>query len=102
MGATTSQSDFCSLIIAGFTLHGSYLNIWGNADGLVGEVCMQLYADTVIAGACRSCTDANRLVATNVYFDLDLVHGPLQTLNFTDIADGVLRFRWTCALWTYT
>lgn len=99
MGATTTRSDFFSLNIEGFTLHGSYLNIWGNADGLVGEVSLRLYADKLIAGACRSCTDANRLVAKNVYFDLNLGHGRLQPLNFSVMADGELRFRLPGVTW---
>ncbi|HTN30185.1 MAG TPA: hypothetical protein VL178_05050 [Pseudomonas sp.] len=98
-GVTTTRSDFFSLHLEGFTLHGSYLNIWGNADGLVGEVSMQLYADKLIAGACRTCTDANRLVAKNVYFDLNLGHGRLQPLNFSVLADGELRFRLPGVTW---
>lgn len=98
-GATTTRSDFFSLNIEGFTLHGSYLNIWGNADGMVGEVSMQLYADKLIAGACRNCTDANRLVAKNVYLDLNLGHGRLQPLNFSVMHDGELRFRLPGVTW---
>lgn len=98
-GATTTRSDFFSLNIEGFTLHGSYLNIWGNADGLVGEISMQLYADKLIAGACRDCSDANRLVAKNLYLDLNLGHGRLQPLNFSVLGDGELRFRLPGVTW---
>lgn len=98
-GATTTRSDFFSLNIEGFTLHGSYLNIWGNANGMVGEISLQLYANKVIAGACRTCTDANRLVAKNVYFDINLGHGKYQPLNFSVLADGELRFRLPAVTW---
>ena len=98
-GATTTRSDFFSLNIEGFSLHGSYLNIWGNADGMVGELSMQLYADKLIAGACRSCTDVNRLVAKNVYLDLNLGHGTYQPLNFSVLGDGELRFRLPSVNW---
>lgn len=98
-GATTTRSDYFSLNLEGFTLHGSYLKIWGNQRGLAGEVSLQMYADKLIAGACRTCTDANRLVAKNVYFDLNIGHGALQPLNFSVFADGELRFQLPAVTW---
>lgn len=98
-GGTSTRNDFFTLNIEGFTLHGSYLNIWGNADGMVGEVSMQLYADKLIAGACRNCTDANRLVAKNVYLDLNLGHGRYQPLSFSVLGDGELQFRLPGVTW---
>lgn len=96
---TVRDNEFFSLNIEGFTLHGSYLNIWGNQDGLVGEVSLQLYADKLILGACRTCTDANRFVAKNIYFDLNLGHGRYQPLNFSVLGDGELRFRLPGVTW---
>lgn len=98
-GATTTRSDYFGLDIEGFTLHGSYLNIWGDAEGLAGEISLQLYADKVIASACRNCTDLNRLVAKNVYFDINIGHGKLQPLHFSVFSDGELRFKLPAVTW---
>lgn len=98
-GATTTRADFFSLNIEGFTLHGSYVNLWGNAAGMLGELSMQLYADKLILGACRTCTDANRFIAKNVYLDLNLGHGTLQPLSFSMLSDGELRFRLPGVTW---
>jgi hypothetical protein len=98
-GATTTRSDYFALDIEGFTLHGSYLNIWGDAEGLAGEISLQLHADKVIASACRNCTDLNRLVAKNVYLDINIGHGKLQPLHFSVFSDGELRFKLPAVTW---
>jgi len=98
-GATTTRSDFFSLNLEGFTLNGAYLNLWGDNLGLEGEASLQMYADKLIIGGCRSCTDASRAVAKNLYFDLNLGHAGLQPLNLTVQADGELRLFLPSVTW---
>lgn len=90
-GATTTRSDFFSIHLEGFTLNGAYLNLWGDSQGMEGEASLQMYADKLVIGACRSCTDANRVVAKNLYFDINLGQASLQPLNLSVLADGELR-----------
>lgn len=89
-GATSSRSDFFSIHLEGFTLNGAYLNLWGDSVGVQGEASLQMYADKLVIGACRSCTDSHRAVAKNLYFDLNLGQASLQPLNLSVQADGEL------------
>lgn len=90
-GATTTRRDFFSINLEGFTLNGAYLNLWGDSAGLQGEASLQAYADKLVIGGCRNCTDGNRAVAKNLYFDINLGHASLQPLSFSVLADGELR-----------
>lgn len=89
-GATTSRTDFLSINLEGFTLNGAYLNLWGDSAGLQGEASLQMYADKLVIGVCRNCTDANRAVAKNLYFDINLGQASLQPLNLSVLAEGDL------------
>src|SRR5690606_35612092 len=98
-GATTTRSDYFGLDIEGFTLHGSYLNIWCDAVGLAREISLQLYAYTIIACSFRNCTDLNRLVAKNVSFEINIAHVTLQPLPFSVFSDSELRFKLPAVTW---
>ncbi|MGQ7959232.1 hypothetical protein ACUTAF_16225 [Pseudomonas sp. SP16.1] len=98
-GATTTRSDFFSINLEGFTLNGAYLSIWGDSGGLQGEASLQMYADKLVIGGCRDCTDARRAVAKNLYFDINLGHAGLQPLNLAVQADGELRLFLPAVTW---
>ncbi|HLA30507.1 MAG TPA: hypothetical protein VJ047_05710 [Pseudomonas sp.] len=98
-GATTTRSDFFSINLEGFTLNGAYLNLWGDSTGLQGEASLQMYADKLIIGGCRVCTDANRAVAKNLYFDINLGQASLQPLNLSVLAGGELRLSLPSVTW---
>ncbi len=98
-GATTTRSDFFSINLEGFTLNGAYLNLWGDSTGLQGEASLQMYADKLVIGTCRNCTDANRVVAKNLYFDINLGQASLQPLNFSVLSDGELRLSLPSVTW---
>lgn len=98
-GATTTRSDFFSIHLEGFTLNGAYLNLWGDSTGLQGEASLQLYADKLVIGTCRNCTDANRAVAKNLYFDINLGQASLQPLNLSVLGGGELRLSLPSVTW---
>lgn len=98
-GATTTRRDFFSINLEGFTLHGAYLNLWGDQNGLQAETSLQIYADKLVLGGCRNCTDANRMVAKNLYFDINLGHGKLQPLNLSVQSNGELRLSLPAVTW---
>lgn len=98
-GATTTRSDFFSINLEGFTLNGAYLNLWGDSSGLQGEASLQMYADKLVIGACRTCTDANRAVAKNLYFDINLGQASLQPLTLSVLADGELSLFLPSVTW---
>ncbi|SDL41282.1 hypothetical protein SAMN05216186_12054 [Pseudomonas indica] len=98
-GATSTRTDFFSINLEGFSLHGAYLNLWGDSSGLVGETSLQMYADKLIIGGCRNCSDANRAVAKNLYFDINLGHGTLQPLSLGVLSDGELRLSLPGVTW---
>ncbi|MGP0172428.1 hypothetical protein ACSVIJ_11125 [Pseudomonas sp. NCHU5208] len=98
-GATTRRQDFFSINLEGFTLHGAYLNLWGDNNGLQGEASLQMYADKLVLGGCRNCTDANRMVAKNLYFDINLGHGKYQPLSLAVQSNGELRLTLPAVTW---
>ena len=98
-GATTIRNDFFSVNLEGFTLNGAYLNLWGDSAGLQGEASLQMYADKLIIGGCRVCTDASRAVAKNLYFDINLGQASLQPLNISVLAGGGLRLSLPGVTW---
>ncbi|HZX50573.1 MAG TPA: hypothetical protein VFE95_00885 [Pseudomonas sp.] len=99
-GATTTRSDFFSINLEGFTLNGAYLHLWGDSAGLQGEASLQMYADKLVIGGCRNCTDANRAVAKNLYFDINLGQASLQPLSFSVLSDGELRLSLPSVTWS--
>lgn len=99
-GATTTRSDFFSINLEGFTLNGAYLNLWGDSRGLQGEASLQMYADKLVIGGCRVCTDANRAVAKNLYFDINLGQASLQPLTLSVLAGGELRLSLPSVTWS--
>lgn len=89
-GASTTRSDFFNLYVHGLRLHGAYLNLWGGAAGLEGEVSLQAYADRIALDGCEpgKCFEANRAIAKNVYFDINLGNATYQPLSFKIDANG--------------
>lgn len=100
-GATTNRVDFFNLYVHGLTLHGSYLNVWGGADGLQAEASLQLYINRIALDGCRPgfCTEANRLIAKNVYFDINLGHATYQPLNFKMDERGEVNLSLPAVTW---
>jgi hypothetical protein len=98
-GATTTRTDFFALEFEGFTLHNSYLNMWGANGKLNLETSLQLYADRLVLSACRTCTDTSRLVASNVYLDVNLGHGRLQPLQLGSLANGEIELTLPSVTW---
>lgn len=92
-GATTTRTDYFSIDIENLSLNNSFLNIWGDNGKLSFETSLKLYADRLVLGACRTCTDANRLVASNVYMDINLGHGTYQPMTLGSLANGELELR---------
>jgi hypothetical protein len=90
VGATTNRTDHFNLYVDGLTLHGAYLNIWGDANGFEGEASLQVYANRLALDACNpgACNDSNRAIAKNVYFDLNLGNATYQPLSFKVDGDG--------------
>lgn len=89
-GATTQRQDFFSIALENFTLNGSYLNLWGDSVGLKASMSLQMYADKLIISGCESCSDSDRVVAKNVYFDLNLGDANYQPATLTVASNGDL------------
>jgi len=89
-GATTQRQDFFSIALENFTLNGSYLNLWGDAAGLKASMSLQMYADKLIISGCETCSDSDRVVAKNVYFDLNLGDANYQPATLTVASNGDL------------
>lgn len=84
-GTTTNRIDFFNLYVRGLTLHGSYLNVWGDGTtGLQAEASLQFYINKVAVDGCMpgNCSESNRLVAQNIYFDINMGQATYQPLNF--------------------
>jgi hypothetical protein len=97
--ATTTRTDFFALDLEGLSLHNSYLNMWGNNGNLNLETSLQVYADRLVLTACRTCTDINSLVASNVYLDVNLGHGRLQPLQLGSLANGEIELTLPAVTW---
>lgn len=89
-GATTTRTDYFSIALENFTLNGSYLNLWGDAAGLKASMSLQMYADKLIIAGCENCSDANKVVAKNVYFDLNLGDANYQPATLSVASNGDL------------
>jgi hypothetical protein len=89
-GATTTRTDFFSIALENFTLNGSYLNLWGDAAGLKASMSLQMYADKLIIAGCENCADTNKVVAKNVYFDLNLGDANYQPATLSVASNGDL------------
>lgn len=89
-GATTQRQDFFSIALENFTLNGSYLNLWGDSAGLKASMSLQMYADKLIISGCETCSDSDRVVAKNVYFDLNLGDANYQPATLTVASNGDL------------
>ncbi|MGL3336738.1 hypothetical protein [Pseudomonas aeruginosa] len=87
---TSTRQDALSIDLENFTLNGSYLNLWGDAAGLKASMSLQMYADKLIVGGCQNCTDNDRLVARNLYFDLNLGDATYQPATLTVASNGDL------------
>jgi hypothetical protein len=89
-GASTMRSDFFNLYVHGLRLHGAYLNVWGGSAGLEGEISLQVYADRLALDGCEPgrCFEANRAIAKNVYFDINLGNATYQPLSFKVDGNG--------------
>lgn len=89
-GATTTRQDYFAIDIQNFTLNGSYLNIWGAASGMKLSMSLQMYADKMIISGCQTCTDNDRAVLKNIYFDLNLGDANYQPATLTVASTGDL------------
>lgn len=91
-GATSTRQDYFAIDLQNFTLNGSYLNLWGSASGMKMSMSLQMYADKLIISGCQSCTDNDRAVLKNLYFDLNLGDANYQpaTLSVTSAGELVL------------
>ncbi|MFV3414003.1 hypothetical protein ACQCLI_21585 [Pseudomonas nitroreducens] len=89
-GATSTRTDFFSIALENFTLNGSYLNLWGDAAGLKASMSLQMYADKLIIAGCENCADSNKVVAKNVYFDLNLGDANYQPATLSVASNGDL------------
>ncbi|WP_236199298.1 hypothetical protein [Pseudomonas pseudonitroreducens] len=89
-GATTTRTDFFSIALENFTLNGSYLNLWGDSAGLKASMSLQMYADKLIIAGCENCADSNKVVAKNVYFDLNLGDANYQPATLSVASNGDL------------
>lgn len=89
-GATTTRTDFFSIALENFTLNGSYLNLWGDAAGLKASMSLQMYADKLVIAGCENCADSNKVVAKNVYFDLNLGDANYQPATLSVASNGDL------------
>ncbi|MCP8467876.1 hypothetical protein NK553_28395 [Pseudomonas sp. ZM23] len=89
-GATTQRQDFFSISLENFTLNGSYLNLWGDKAGMKLSMSLQMYADKLVISGCETCSDSNRAVAKNVYFDLNLGDANYQPATLTVASNGDL------------
>jgi hypothetical protein len=89
-GASSSRSDFFNLYVHGLRLQGAYVNLWGGAAGLEGEISLQAYADRLALDGCEPgrCFEANRAIAKNVYFDINLGNATYQPLSFKVDSNG--------------
>jgi hypothetical protein len=100
-GATTTRSDFFNLYVHGLRLHGAYVNLWGGAAGLEGEVSLQAYADRLALDGCEpgKCFEPNRAIAKNVYLDINLGDATYQPLSFKVDANGHANFELPKVTW---
>lgn len=101
-GATVDRTDYFSMYLENFTLHGSYLNVWGDSKGMQMTQSLQMYADKMIVSGCDnnpSCTDANRSVLTNVYFDLNLGNAQYQPISLGALSNGELTLKAPGVTW---
>lgn len=100
-GATSNRTDFFNLYVHGLTLHGSYLNIWGDDQGLQAEASLQLYINRVALDGCQpgQCVEANRAIAKNLYLDLNLGNATYQPLNFKMDARGEVNLALPGVTW---
>ncbi|QRY79533.1 hypothetical protein JVX91_28910 [Pseudomonas sp. PDNC002] len=89
-GATTTRTDFFSIALENFTLNGSYLNLWGDSAGLKASMSLQMYADKLIISGCQTCSDSDKVVAKNVYFDLNLGDANYQPATLSVASNGDL------------
>lgn len=89
-GATTTRQDYFGIALENFTLNGSYLNLWGDKAGMKLSMSLQMYADKLIISGCETCSDSNRAVARNVYFDLNLGDANYQPATLTVSSSGEL------------
>ncbi|WP_041712730.1 hypothetical protein [Pseudomonas sp. ATCC 13867] len=89
-GATTTRQDYFGIALENFTLNGSYLNLWGDKAGMKLSMSLQMYADKLILSGCETCSDSNRAVAKNVYFDLNLGDANYQPATLTVASNGDL------------
>lgn len=92
-GATTTRQDYFAIDLQNFTLNGSYLNLWGSASGMKMSMSLQMYADKLIISGCQTCTDNDRAVLKNIYFDLNLGDANYQpaTLSVASTGDLILN-----------
>lgn len=98
-GAGSTRQDDLSVDLENFTLNGSYLNLWGEPMGLKASMSLQMYADKLVIGGCRNCTDNDRLVAKNVYFDLNLGDANYQPATLTVASNGDLILKAPGVTW---
>ncbi|MBB4868096.1 hypothetical protein HNP46_007015 [Pseudomonas nitritireducens] len=89
-GATTTRTDFFSIALENFTLNGSYLSLWGDAAGLKASMSLQMYADKLVIAGCQTCSDSDKVVAKNVYFDLNLGDANYQPATLSVASNGDL------------
>lgn len=89
-GATTTRQDYFAIDIQNFTLNGSYLNVWGAAAGMKLSMSLQMYADKLVISGCQTCTDNDRAVLKNIYFDLNLGDANYQPATLTVASSGDL------------
>lgn len=99
VGATTQRQDFFSIALENFTLNGSYLNLWGDAAGLKASMSLQMYADKLIISGCEVCSDSDRVVARNVYFDLNLGDANYQPVTLSVASNGDLMLNAPGVTW---
>ncbi len=100
-GATTNRKDYFNVYIHGLTLHGSYLDVWGDSKGLQAEASLQFYINQVDLDGCKPgmCQDGNRAISKNVYFDLNLGNAKYQPLNFKMDANGEVNLSLPGVTW---
>ena len=89
-GAASTRQDYFGIALENFTLNGSYLNLWGDKAGMKLSMSLQMYADKLVISGCETCSDSNRAVAKNVYFDLNLGDANYQPATLSVASNGDL------------
>ena len=100
-GATTNRKDYFNVYVHGLTLHGSYLDIWGDNQGMQAEASLQFYINQFDLDGCKPsvCQDGSRAIGKNVYFDLNLGNAKYQPLNFKMDANGEINLSLPGVTW---